>query len=178
MSTMTICGRPYQVAERTTIRQDRALELALKAAGVFEKQEGESDEDLFRRVYSTIIDSGVWAEVLACRLVPVGEKWSQELKALTVVALDEMDDPAEKTAIAKLIPWVVASFFMEGILSQSASRAYSSAAGEGVPQSSEMTIRLGRGERWPVRFLDSILCAWRAFWIALLTKRAPATSNS
>lgn len=181
LGQITILGKPYEVAKATTFRQDRALELSLKDAGTFEQQDNETEEDLFARVFAHLVDSGDWSKILATRLVPVGQKWTPQLAAVTAFALEEVDDELEKSRITKLIAWTIAAFFAIGAISQSVSRAYSNASLRDAPESNgqkELTIRWACSERWSVRLLDSIRCGWKAFLTVLWTKDAPATSNS
>lgn len=180
-NTINILGNPYRAVPESemTLRHQLAQQRSLKAVGTFEQKENETEDQLFERVFEALVETGIYADLLAVHLLPVGSSWSKDVQEKTAAAIDLVTDPEEKKAIVKFIGWVIAAFFAQGTLLRRASQLYSSVGGQGVPGTeATMTIPLACGALWPARFLVSILSAWKVFLTVLRSKSAPATSNS
>jgi hypothetical protein len=180
MDKISINGKTYALCVNTTISQDRELERVLRAANLKEisLREGETEEQAVSRIYGEVVDSGIWADLLACRIAPVGEKWTPAVIPLIAAELDMVSDDEEKAAIRRIIPWIVAGFFVTGLTSLAASLVYSHAQEEMRKEAALKFWLTGRGSGWLGRSLATILRACHWCWTLISSRRAPATSKS
>ena len=183
-TSLTIQGRPFALCLNTTVNQDTALENAVTAAGLRDiaPLKDEDEASFTHRIFRALLDSGVWAELLACRLASPGKVWSAaeatEIKSL----LETMSDPEEKRTAMELIPYMVLGFFANGLASFATSRMSS---GEAEPMDQDDLLRgvqtlqttLGHGAGSFGRWLTRIRFASRLFWTALFARSSPVSET-
>jgi hypothetical protein len=117
---ITVQGRTFRPAKRTTIAQDMYARKMLKVAGLetfvqhINLRTFDLDE-LAEEIILTAYETGVLFNVLAGLLVEDGVQWTRERAEETALFFEQVSDPDDKNALLQPIAGVVLSFFVNAI---------------------------------------------------------------